>query len=97
MDWIFFEDNAKTLLEILSESSNEKVLTQKSIRIFINFMWKYYQSAIIKKIFVPYVAYLIVLLILSGVTVKRYCEMFDGDDICPDQQIAQQNGCRSEL
>ena len=80
MDWIFFEDNAEILLEILSESTNEKVLTKKSIRIFINFMWNYYQSAIIKKIFFPYVLYLLLLLILSGITVRQYCEMFDGDN-----------------
>ena len=67
MDWIFYEDNSKILLEILSEgSTNEKVLTKKSIRIFINFMWKHYQSAIVKKIFFPYVLYLLLLTILSG-------------------------------
>ena len=80
MDWIFYEDNAKTLLEILSDSQNEKVLTKKSIRTFINFMWKYYQSAIIRRIFFPYVLYLLFLTILSGLTVRQYCEMFDDDD-----------------
>ena len=80
MDWIFFEDNAKILLEILADTTNERVLTKKSIRIFINFMWKYYQNAIIKKIFLPYVLYLLLLLILSGVTVRQYCEMFDDDN-----------------
>ena len=43
-------------------------------------MWKYYQDAIIKKIFFPYVLYLLLLLILSGCTVRQYCEMFDDDN-----------------
>lgn len=60
-------------------------------------MWKFYQSAIIKKIFVPYVAYLMILLILSGITVRQYGEMFDGDDICPIDDNGNQMACRSEL
>jgi len=42
MDWIFYEDNSEKLLNILSDTTNEKVLTKKSIKIFVAFMWKHY-------------------------------------------------------
>ena len=79
MDWIFYENNSEKLLSILSDCTNEKVLTKKSIKIFINFMWKYYQKAIIYKIFCPYVVYLVLITFLSGSTVRAYGEMFDDD------------------
>ena len=39
MEWVFFNDNAKKLLVILSANANPKVLTKKSIRIFVNLVW----------------------------------------------------------
>jgi hypothetical protein len=66
MDWIFTGDNAKILLSMLASQANNSVLTKKSIRIFVDLMWSKYQTAIIKFIFVPYIAYLFVLSTLSG-------------------------------
>jgi hypothetical protein len=66
MDWIFEGDNAKILLDILASQANNSALTKKSIRIFVDLMWSKYQAAIIKFIFVPYMAYLITLSLLSG-------------------------------
>ena len=39
MEWVFFNDNAKKLLNILAGHANPKVLTKKSIKIFVNFIW----------------------------------------------------------
>lgn len=66
MDWIFTGDNAKILLSMLASQANNSALTKKSIRIFVDLMWSKYQAAIIKFIFVPYIAYLCVLSCLSG-------------------------------
>lgn len=66
LDWIFTEDNAKILLNVLATEANNSVLTKKSIRVFVDLMWTKYQTAIIKFIFVPYMAYLFVLSQLSG-------------------------------
>ena len=66
MDWIFEGDNAKLLLHMLATQANNSALTKKSIRIFVDLMWSKYQAAIIKFIFVPYIAYLMVLSSLSG-------------------------------
>ena len=65
MDWIFEGDNAKLLLHMLATQANNSALTKKSIRIFVDLMWSKYQAAIIKFIFVPYIAYLMVLSSLS--------------------------------
>ena len=61
LDWIFDGDNAKILLSVLASEANNSALTKKSIRIFVDLMWGKYQAAIIKFIFVPYMAYLFVL------------------------------------
>ena len=61
LDWIFDGDNAKILLSVLASEANNSALTKKSIRIFVDLMWGKYQTAIIKFIFVPYMAYLFVL------------------------------------
>lgn len=66
LDWVFSGDNAKILLSVLASEANNAALTKKSIRIFVDLMWSHYQSAIIKFIFVPYMAYLIVLSMLAG-------------------------------
>ena len=42
-DWLFENDNAKTLLDILGgEDVNREVLTEKSIKIFVEKMWEFY-------------------------------------------------------
>ena len=72
MDWIFTGDNAKLLLNMLATQANNAALTKKSIRIFVDLMWAKYQTAIIKFIFVPYIAYLCVLSTLSGFVCGEY-------------------------
>lgn len=39
MDWLFHEDNAKTLLKILADAANNKALLTKNIKVFIDLMW----------------------------------------------------------
>jgi hypothetical protein len=56
-DWIFKKNNAKTLIKLLGEEDSE-IFLSKSIKVFIEFMWTYYQPIIMKKIFVPFLVYL---------------------------------------
>jgi hypothetical protein len=72
IDWIFTDDNAKILLDLLASEASNTVLTKKTITVFIDLMWSHYQSAIIKFIFVPYMAYLFVLSQLSGFVIGEF-------------------------
>lgn len=58
MDWVFVGKNSEKLINLLATTANNSALTKESMRIFINLMWEYYQPAIIKFIFGPYVIFL---------------------------------------
>jgi hypothetical protein len=79
LDWIFNGDNAKILLKILASDANNAVLTKKTIKIFIDLMWSKYQIAIIKFIFVPYMAYLLFLTQLSGSVAGEFIDILYED------------------
>lgn len=81
MDWIFIGDNAKTMLSVLSGQAKPKALKMKAIKTFISLMWKHYQDAIIKNIFIPYAFYLIALSYLAGGVCGQYILLFYEDDI----------------
>lgn len=72
MDWLFIDQNAKQLLEILAEKSNPSVLVKAQIRIFVDLMWSQYKPNIINYIFLPYIGYLIVLLYMSASIIGPY-------------------------
>jgi len=43
MDWLFENDNAKTIMSALaSEDSNAKVLTMDAITVFLDLAWEVY-------------------------------------------------------
>ena len=79
LDWVFDGDNSKILLSVLASEANNAALTKKSIRIFVDLMWSKYQSAIIKFIFVPYMAYLIVLSMLAGRVAGEFLDILYED------------------
>ena len=64
-DWIFEEDNAKTLLRILANDANDAALTMRSIKIFIDLMWSHYQMEIVKFVLLPFIFYMACLISLS--------------------------------
>ena len=47
-DWVFVDDNAKTLLILLNEEDSE-IFLSKSIKIFIEFMWEYFFPKIVAR------------------------------------------------
>ena len=79
MDWLFHEDNFTTLLACLADSDNDSTLTAKQIRVCVDFVWTYYQRAIIKCIFLPYIVYLSLISYLSGCLSAEYNESLHAD------------------
>lgn len=65
-DWIFNGDNCKKMINILADNADSNVLVQKSVRVFINLIWTEFQPKIIRRIFVPYIIYLLAFMQLSS-------------------------------
>ena len=65
-DWVFEGNNCKTLIKLLANKSDSKMLATKSIRSFIMLMWnKYYQQAIIRTIFLKFVIWMFIYILLA--------------------------------
>lgn len=73
-DWLFENENAKTLLQLLASDANSSTLTRKSIKIFIELMWEHYQPAISKYMFFPYCIYLCIINYNSGALMGDYLD-----------------------
>jgi hypothetical protein len=74
-DWLFEGDNVETLITILARSANPEVLTTKTIKMFIHYMWEtHFQKAIIYWIFVPYMVQLIVMCQLCSGTIGLFLD-----------------------
>jgi hypothetical protein len=60
---------------LLATEANNEVLTKKSIKTFVDLLWKHYQPKIIKFIFFPYLIYLWSVSCLSGHLVGPYLQL----------------------
>jgi len=56
-DWIFRGESAKMFIEELAQASSDRIFTVESVKTSIRFLWGFYQPEIIKKIYIPYMAY----------------------------------------
>jgi hypothetical protein len=45
-DWVFVNNNGVYLIRTLAKTKNDKIFEQEQIRIFVNFMWGFYQKEI---------------------------------------------------
>ena len=63
----------------------------KAIKTFIALMWRHYQDAIIKNIFIPYAFYLIALSYLAGGVCGEFILLFYEDDIVKETHEYKQN------
>ena len=61
------ENNAKNLILMLKEFSDKQLYISKSFKMFINFMWEVYQPEILKKVFIPFVVYMISFCFMASV------------------------------
>ena len=57
-DWIFEGDNMKNLIKMLNEQENPALYVVKSMNALIDLIWDRYETAIIKRIFYPYLIYM---------------------------------------
>jgi len=74
-DWLFEGDNVETLITILVKTANPEVLTTKTIKMFIKYMWEtHYQKAIIYWIFFPYMIYLVFMTQLCSGTIGTFLD-----------------------
>jgi hypothetical protein len=72
LDWIFQGQNAKILIKLLADQNNSKIYVQRTINLFVSFMWKFYQKAIIRYIFLPFCFYMFTFLFLCTVQVGEF-------------------------
>jgi len=56
-DWIFRGESAKMFIEELAQASSDRIFTVEAVKTSIRFLWGFYQPEIIKKIYIPYMAY----------------------------------------
>lgn len=84
-DWIFTGDNAKTFLSILSETENDEIFSCDQIRVFVEFMWKYYYVAIRDNLFIPYLAYFFTFIFYASIFADDsdlFSGVFDAKAFC---------------
>lgn len=80
MDWLFENDNAKTLINVLAnEESNPVVLTMETMQVFLDMTWEKYQPAIIKYVFIPYMIYLCLMCRLVCQSARSYIDIISFD------------------
>lgn len=64
-DWIFIGNNVEHMINLLADKAQSKLFIQKSVRVFINFIWDQYQPLIITRVFLPYLLYLFCFIAMS--------------------------------
>jgi len=70
-DFLFQNENSNSMITVLSQA-NSKVLTRKSIKAFVKLMWQEYQPAIIRKVFSPYLIYLLMMILLCARSMPNF-------------------------
>jgi len=70
-DFLFQNENSNSMITVLSKA-NSKVLTRKSIKAFVKLMWQEYQPAIIRKVFLPYLIYLQMMILLCARSMPNF-------------------------
>lgn len=65
-NWVFIGDNAGRLVKILSETDNDEIFATAQIRVFVDFMWQGYFSAILEQLFIPFIFYFVSFILYTG-------------------------------
>lgn len=76
-DWIFEGDNAREFILLLTYKARSKIYIQKSVRVFVKLIWELYQPQIVKKIFMPYLFYMMIIMYLSVYHLGGFLEHLD--------------------
>lgn len=65
-NWVFVGDNAARLTKILAETDNDEIFATAQIRVFVDFMWQGYYSAIMDQLFIPFIFYFVSFILYTG-------------------------------
>ena len=79
LDWIFYGNNCEIFITMLCKQERLNLYIQKSIRVFIDFVWSRYQPAIFKHIFIPYLIYQIVFVYFCSGAAGNYLALKEND------------------
>jgi len=63
---VFVGDNAARMMNILSGTDNDEIFAQAQIRVFVDFMWQGYFTAIFNQLFLPFIAYFLSFIAYTG-------------------------------
>jgi len=85
LDWIFKGERASSFLKNLGATDNIEIFKLDIIRDIILFQWKYFERAIILKLFVPYLLYFVLFCVYSTYVLER---QYDDNDKGGDFDIA---------
>jgi len=96
MDWLFENNNANTILNVLAnDDTNNRVLTQEAIQVFLDLTWEVYQPAIIKKVFIPYLFYLCLMCRLVCQSARAYVNNISFDQT--PEVVAERDAVRLSM
>lgn len=65
-NWVFIADNSARLTKILATTDNDEIFATAQIRIFVDFMWEGYFTAIMKQLFIPFIFYFVSFVAYTG-------------------------------
>ena len=62
---------------LLTYKARSKIYIQKSVRVFVKLIWELYQPQIVRKIFLPYLFYMMIIMYLSVYHLGGFLEHLD--------------------
>lgn len=65
-NWVFIADNSARLTKILATTDNDEIFATAQIRIFVDFMWEGYFTAIMNQLFIPFIFYFVSFVAYTG-------------------------------
>lgn len=77
-EWIFRGDFAKDFIQELANSDNDELFAIKTIKIIIQFLWDRFFWGIFKKIFMPFLIYVLVFNFYVTFIFQTYREVKEG-------------------
>jgi len=64
-DWIFSGREGLLFIEELATTRNENVFEVNSIKICVEYLWRFYYKQLVKAVIIPYVIYFIIFVVYA--------------------------------
>jgi len=75
-DWIFWGDYSNQFIKTLAESSNDKLFDISTVKSIILFLWKKYFTRMFRLQLIPFLFYLLFVIIYISYIYERYVDRF---------------------